>query len=266
MNTDTGYAQENIAYWTNRAPGYSEVNKEELAGEQRRVWGLVLAENILKHCPGRKPEDIKVLDVGTGPGFFAIILAEMGFSVTAVDYTARMLAEARHNAGFLARKIQFREMNAERLDFEGESFDAVVSRNLTCNLPNPETAYGEWARVLKPGGLLLNFDANWYRYLYDGEARDAHDRDRKNVADFGAADDTAGTDVDAMEAIARQAPLSALRRPGWDMEVLERLGMDADADSQIWRRVWTRDEWINNASTPMFLVRGVKFAQEGVYS
>ena len=72
--------------------------------------------------------------------------------------------------------------------------------------------------------------------------------------------------MDAMEAIARQAPLSALRRPGWDMEVLERLGMDADADSQIWRRVWTRDEWINNASTPMFLVRGVKFAQEGVYS
>ena len=41
MNTDTGYAQENIAYWTNRAPGYSEVNKEELAGEQPRVWGLV---------------------------------------------------------------------------------------------------------------------------------------------------------------------------------------------------------------------------------
>ena len=115
MNTDTGYAQENIAYWTNRAPGYSEVNKEELAGEQRRVWGLVLAENILKHCPGRKPEDIKVLDVGTGPGFFAIILAEMGFSVTAVDYTARMLAEARHNAGFLARKIQLRGRHLTRL-------------------------------------------------------------------------------------------------------------------------------------------------------
>ena len=61
-------------------------------------------------------------------------------------------------------------------------------------------------------------------------------------------------DIPAMEAIAFQAPLSALRRPEWDRKVLERLGMAVETDPEIWRTVWTREERINNSSTPMFLV------------
>ncbi|MFQ6831106.1 hypothetical protein [Butyricicoccus pullicaecorum] len=106
----------------------------------------------------------------------------------------------------------------------------------------------------QPGGLLLNFDANWYRYLYDTHAEAEHRLDRENVRTSGAADDTAGTDVQAMEAIARQAPLSRLFRPQWDLEILSSLGMRAAADTEVWKQVWTRDEWVNNASTPMFLV------------
>ena len=71
-------------------------------------------------------------------------------------------------------------------------------------------------------------------------------------------DETAGTDVSAMEAIARQAPLSARMRPGWDLGVLRGLGLQAAADTEIWRQVWTREERINNASTPMFLVEARK--------
>ena len=150
------------------------------------------------------------------------------------------------------------QMDAEYLDFPSGSFDVVVSRNLTWNLRSPEKAYAHWVRVLKPGGLLLNFDANWYRYLYDTQAEEGHRSDRENVRTSGAADDTAGTDVAAMESIARRAPLSAHDRPGWDFGVLAALGMDVSADTEIWRRVWTREEWVNNASTPMFLVEAVK--------
>ena len=74
----------------------------------------------------------------------------------------------------------------------------------------------------------------------------------------GAADDTAGTDVAAMEAIAWQAPLSRRRRPQWDQDVLGRLGMRVSADTEVWKQVWTRNEWINNASTPMFLIAASK--------
>jgi len=47
-------------------------------------------------------------------------------------------------------------------------------------------------------------------------------------------------------------------RPGWDLGVLRGLGLQAAADTEIWRQVWTREERINNASTPMFLVEARK--------
>lgn len=258
MQTHQGYHRDNIAYWSNRAPGYSKVNRDELGSGQHRVWSRVLTERIAGHYPDRKKEAISVLDIGTGPGFFAIILAEQGYRVTAVDYTASMLEKARENAGAWERSIHFRQMNAEELSFADGSFDVVVSRNLTWNLYHPERAYAEWTRVLRPGGLLLNFDANWYRYLYDGKAREGYRQDRENIRLEGVANETDGTDIPAMEAIAYQAPLSLARRPGWDMRVLGGLGMRPEADPEIWRTVWTREERINNASTPMFLVKAVK--------
>ena len=157
MRQFASYEEENIHYWTNRASGYSGVNQEELATDQKRVWGYTISRKIAARFPGRAPESLRILDVGTG--FFAIVLAGMGYQVTAVDYTASMLAEARRNAGALADKIRFRQMNAEELSFADHSFDVVVTRNVTWNLPNPAKAYSHWTRVLAPGGLLLNFDA-----------------------------------------------------------------------------------------------------------
>ena len=149
-------------------------------------------------------------------------------------------------------------MNAEALDFADESFDVVVSRNLTWNLPHPGKAYAEWARVLKPGGLLLNFDANWYAYLFDGEAQAAYERDRANSAEQGVWDQNVGENFDVMEDIARRVPLSNIRRPDWDLALLQGLGLQAEADEQIWQRVWSEEERLNFSSTPLFLVRAKK--------
>ena len=55
--------------------------------------------------------------MGTGPGFFAILLAKEGYDVTAVDYTEAMLSQARKNAGGLADRIHFFRMDAQKLDF-----------------------------------------------------------------------------------------------------------------------------------------------------
>jgi ubiquinone/menaquinone biosynthesis C-methylase UbiE len=172
---------ENRAYWTQRAPSYSEVNREELSTDRREAWKQVLVERIAARFPNREPDDIHVLEVGTGPGFFAILLAEAGYRVTAIDLTPSMLDEARRNAGKLCACIDFREMNAQNLAFDDESFDVIVSRNVTWNLPEPDLAYAEWVRVLKPGGMLMNFDANWYHYLCYDEARDAYAQDRETA-------------------------------------------------------------------------------------
>ena len=258
MQRFASYEEENIHYWTERTPGYLEVNQGELASRQRIVWGSIISERIAARFPERTPDQLQVLDVGTGPGFFAIILTEMGYRVTAVDYTASMLKAAKENAGSLASDISFYQMNAEELDFPDNSFDVLVTRNLTWNLRHPKKAYARWSRVLKKGGLLLNFDAGWYRYLYDEAARKGHLQDRENIVNSKVGDETEGTDVAAMEAIARKAPLSARKRPEWDLDMLQELGMEAFADTEIWKRVWTREERINNASTPMFLIEARK--------
>ena len=250
--------EENREYWTGRAAGYSEVNRLELATIQRERWRSCLREEIARHFPACRSEELRVLEVGTGPGFFAILLRELGYAVTAIDLTPAMLEEAKKNAGALSGEICFMEMNAEALTFPAQCFDAVISRNLTWNLPHPARAYAEWARVLNPGGLLLNFDANWYAYLFDESAQTAFERDRANSAEQGVWDQNVGENFNVMEDIARRVPLSAIRRPAWDLAVLEKLGLKAEADEDIWRKLWSEEEKLNFASTPLFLVKARK--------
>lgn len=244
-------------YWTGRVAGYSKVNQEELAGSQRRDWLVKIEEQIRKVFGDREKQSIRILDVGTGPGFFAIILAEAGYQVTAVDYTPAMLEQAKKNAGPLAERIDFRRMDGQRLEFEDETFDVVISRNLTWVLEHPEKAYTSWKRVLKKPGLLINFDANWYHYLYDDRKEEEYQRDREAVREQGMEDYNTAPDIDeeAMEEIVRAVPLGRVLRPVWDMEVLERLKMkEVQADTEVWKSVWTPVEQVNFASTPMFMV------------
>lgn len=255
--------QEIASYWGTRAEGYSEVNEKELAGSQREAWLHVLEEQF----PEKKKEEMKILDIGTGPGFFPMILSEAGYTVAAVDYTEEMLEKAKENLGKYTKygleRVTLQRMDAQNLEFADETFDVVISRNLTWNLEKPEQAYQEWMRVLKPGGVLLNFDANWYGYLYDEEKKEAYEADRKKVEEQQLDDHYLCTDIDRMENIARQVPLSAMERPAWDTKVLESLDVcSIQTDSEIWKRVWSEEERLNYASTPMFLVRAEKSAEQ----
>ena len=258
MEISSAILEENKRYWTSRAPGYSEINRNELSNEQKQSWKKYLYDEISYHFPKRSPEELRVLDIGTGPGFLAILLCELGCNVTAIDLTPAMLSEAYKNAGAYADKICFLEMNAEATDFENDCYDMVVSRNLTWNLPHPDQAYKEWIRILKPGGLLLNFDANWYAYLFDCSKREAYDQDRINSAMLGITDRNIGEKFDIMEDIARRIPLSNVQRPIWDLEYLKANTNYCGADETIWQNVWSDEEKVNFASTPMFMIRAVK--------
>lgn len=242
-------------YWKNRSKGYSKVNQDELLCRQKERW----LSAIEKRIHNKKKEEIKILDIGTGPGFFSIILAEAGFNVTAVDFTNAMLDEAKFNAGELAAKITFKQMDAQSLEFDDEAFDVIVSRNLTWNLENPKKAYEQWLRVLKKDGIILNFDANWYCYLEDEEKRTQYENDRERAAKENVEDFYEGTDIEEMERIAKKLPLSSVKRPKWDKEVLLELGASrVNLDLDIWREVWSDEEKINYTTTPMFLIQVIK--------
>mgnify|MGYP002589451343 CR=1 FL=1 len=212
-------------------------------------WTVVLNEMGLNK--DHKPHDARHTCVS--------LLTKAGYDVTAVDYTEAMLEEAKKNAGALASSIHFQRMDAQKLDFPDGYFDVVISRNLTWNLEEPGKAYAEWMRVLKKGGRLLNFDANWYHHLFDEEKRKEYEEDRKRVESLHLDDHYTCTDIDAMEDIARQIPMSRIMRPAWDVQVLrDRLGNEVEADEKVWERVWDSTEKANYGSTPMFLVSAVK--------
>ena len=246
-------------YWTNRARGYSEYNQQEMADARRTMWRDKLLCLLDGQFPEKNPQEIQILDVGTGPGFFAILLTEAGYKVTAVDYTEEMLKEAQQNAGPLAESIVWKRGAAQDLDVESDSFDVIVTRNVTWNLPNPAKAYQEWQRVLKKGGVLYNFDADWYGHLFDEEKRESYEKDRQHTEDENVEDYYKGTDIEKMEEIARQVPLSQLKRPEWDMEAMKNAGFqNIVCDQQVWKEVWTEEEILNNSTSPIFLLEGHK--------
>ena len=195
-------------YWTKRASGYSETVTEQIAAGTYRHWLNI----IEKHLGHEGPADI--LDVGTGPGFFPVILGRLGHRVTGIDCTEAMLEQARENCAGYGVDAEFSLMDAQSLDFPDGTFDLVISRNLVWNLDRPKDAYREWLRVLKPDWKLMVFDGNHYLYLYDWNyaAHAPEHSDIKNV------------DPALMERIARDLPLSSERRPQWDVGALIELG------------------------------------------
>ena len=249
----------NREYWLNRAKGYAEVNKEELEGIQHDTWKTFLTEAIDAAFPDKARAQISILDIGAGPGFISIILAEAGYQVTALDFAETMIEEARTNAGPLASKITFVKADAQNLPFASASFDVVFSRNLTWNLPDPEAAYRSWLYVLKKGGLMLVFDANWYAYLFDKKKKAAYDNDRINVKTMGLGDYNIGQNFDLMEDIARHLTLTNKKRPDWDLKYLKTINAgEVIAIEDIGSSLYSQKELINYASTPLFMVKVLK--------
>ena len=237
-------------YWTRRADSYAFGQFTE---ENEKRWMNV----VLRECP--EGDGLKVLDIGTGPGFFAINLAKRGYDVTAVDYTPAMLEEAKNNAGQYRDSIRFLQMDAQKLTFADESFDVVISRNLTWNLENPQRAYTEWHRVLRKGGVMLNFDAGWYEYLFDEEKARQFKTDRENVLQAGYYDYNGYEEADKMEEISRKLMLSRVKRPQADLQMLLEAGFTkVYVDTDIWKETLDEEEKVNYASTPGLLLKGIR--------
>ena len=231
------FLKENERYWADRAEGYCQVNIDELRSNKKLEWIDIIKSNAPVFAGDRR---LKVLDIGCGPGFFSIILSCAGYDVTAVDYTEEMLNKAKQNAGDLKDKIKFRRMDAH-------------------NLKDPEKAYKSWYKVLRKGGKMINFDANWYLHLFDEEKRREYESDRKNVELSGMEDHYTCTDIDSMEDLARQFPLSKIKRPSWDRVVLDKIGFkNIKIDQNIWTKTWNEEEKLNYGSTPMFMIIGEK--------
>ncbi len=258
-------AEEIGSYWDGRAQTYSNGVRGELADKRKLLWSAALEEASRDIVCDAAPEGCapRACDLGCGPGFFSVLLGELGFSVEAVDASSSMIEHARDNVSQSAPggDIAFHVCDLLSLPFPDNEFDFCVSRNVTWLMRDPRGAYAEWLRVLKPGGKLVVYDANWYRYLVDPEvaAKRAADQ-QENVLEGWDEDAQATSDEEKRcEELALNLPLTPLLRPDWDIQTLEGLGVSqCAADGEAWRRVWTENEQLYYASTPTFAVEAVK--------
>lgn len=202
-------------YWTARAEGFSLRIKDDLADKGKGEW-LSKIKPFLPASPGR------ALDAGCGPGFMSILLAELGWEVTGLDFSSEMLKRARENAESAGLKIGWLEGDAQNPPLAEGSFDLVISRNLTWTIEEPAKAYASWKSLLKPGGAIINCDGNHYRHLTD--ERYQAERESPGFDNDHDPKYMMGVDTSIIENIARDLPTSPLDRPKWDLGVLLELG------------------------------------------
>lgn len=251
-----------INYWAQRSDGFALQREAELESRLHERWLRLIEADLLSakpewaetceglEAPKTRLRSLKILDVGTGSGFFAILLSLTGHQVMGIDLTEAMILHADELARRYGCNAEFQVMDAENLNFKDKSFDVVISRNLTWILPDPKGAYEEWMRVLNTGGVLLNYDADYGAACFT-ESEDnlppehAHNKIEKNV-------------MQECQNLKDALDISSRRRPEWDETVFRQMGyeelnVNRDVSKYIYQE---KDEFYN--PIPLFSLRVVK--------
>lgn len=122
-------------------------------GQSLHPGGLNLTKELGEKL-GIKKND-KILDIASGTGTSAIYLAKnFGCKVTGIDLSKKNVEEAINNASNVNKLVDFKLGDAEKLDFEDESFDFAIAECSFCLFPDKKKASDEMFRVLKSDGKL----------------------------------------------------------------------------------------------------------------
>ena len=233
-------------YWSEDAENYDRIVRDELSGPFKAHWQRRLGAML----PARASN---VLDFGCGPGFFSVILSELGHSVTGADISDGMLERAREAAArhCSANAPRFVRTDGTLGQFPSESFDAIVSRNVTWTLLDPRGFYREARRVLRPGGVLVVYDANWQLPLFDKSLMARCKRREQLCLDqYGSTFDGPAISEPFDPAA---LPLSSVVRPAWDEGVLGKSGFAGiRINPSVIGELWSRKEQLLYGETPMF--------------
>ena len=247
-------------YWSEDADNYGRIVSSELASFRALAW----KKRFRRHFRGGP---LRILDFGCGPGFFSILLSQLGHRVWGGDISEGMIRRAEELSLRLPEGMRPSFLHSEDVLslFLGESLDAIVCRNVTWTLPDPAGFYRRCLAALRPGGTLLVYDANWMLPLSDPALRERVERrERLCVERYGSTFDgppiSEPVDFSAL-------PLSSVVRPQWDRRALREAGFaEAGFTEDVTGELWDEKERLLYGETPLFEIRAVKGGQEPIPS
>ena len=127
-------------------------------------WGISYGETgqaqvvgKLRKALGRRPEHFhRALEIGAGTGYFSLNLMRAGVVAEAVatDISPGMLQALQGSAAKLGLEVETARCEAAALPFEDGSFDLVFGHAVLHLLPDLESAFREFRRVLRPSGTI----------------------------------------------------------------------------------------------------------------
>ena len=154
MSANQDLAEEIREYWSRRSETFDLAFGHRVApGPEAEAWAAPMRAHL-----GPPPQ--RVLELACGTGEITRLLLEQGHEVTALDFSEAMLAKARakHEG---APRLRFLPADAQRAMEPEASYDAILCRHLVWTLTEPEAAFADWLRMLRPGGRLLVYDGDW---------------------------------------------------------------------------------------------------------
>jgi len=157
------------AFWNTEACGSHFVKAEKGSAEfykqycqfrYRVEWHIPLL------VPFSETRGKTVLEIGCGNGADGTLFAQNGAVYTGVDLTEAAVASARRHFELLDLSGKFQIENAEHLTFPDQSFDFVYSYGVLHHSADPQRAFAEVGRVLKPGGkaVLMVYHKHSFNY------------------------------------------------------------------------------------------------------
>jgi 2-polyprenyl-3-methyl-5-hydroxy-6-metoxy-1,4-benzoquinol methylase len=141
--------------WDEAAAAFDEQPDHGLRDPRVRAAWMDLLRHTLPPGAG------SVLDLGCGTGSLSLLMAQLGYSVTGIDFSPRMIELAREKAAAAGAAIDFHIMDAAAPRFPARAFDVLVCRHLLWALPEPALVLERWAALLKPAGRLLLIEGFW---------------------------------------------------------------------------------------------------------
>ena len=148
-------AKDAVAYHRDLAVGWEQRYEKPAFRARLRAFEECLA--------GRDLQGQHWLDAGCGSGTMARYLVIRGASVLGVDAAEEMIAVAREFAGrdVTGGQLRFEHVaTIVHLPVADQSLDGILCSSVLEYVPDPAACLAEFARVLRPGGLLVVSVAN----------------------------------------------------------------------------------------------------------